>query len=59
MNPEPQDAQSPRIYLNSVAATWPKPSEVLEGGPIAVPQEIEFVDKLQKNPERQDRATGA
>jgi hypothetical protein len=59
MNPEPQDAQSPRIYLNNAATTWPKPTEVLEEGPIAVPQEIEFVDKLQKNPERQDRTTGA
>ena len=30
MNPEPQDAQSPLIYLNNAATTWPKPAEVLE-----------------------------
>ncbi|MGA2912101.1 MAG: aminotransferase class V-fold PLP-dependent enzyme [Methanoregula sp.] len=30
MNPEPQDAQGPLIYLNNAATTWPKPSEVLE-----------------------------
>jgi selenocysteine lyase/cysteine desulfurase len=30
MNPEPQDAQPPLIYLNNAATTWPKPDEVLE-----------------------------
>jgi cysteine desulfurase family protein len=30
MNPEPQDQQSPLIYLNNAATTWPKPAEVLE-----------------------------
>ncbi|WP_321507664.1 aminotransferase class V-fold PLP-dependent enzyme [uncultured Methanoregula sp.] len=30
MNPESPDAQSPLIYLNNAATTWPKPSEVLE-----------------------------
>jgi len=30
MKPEPQDAQSPLIYLNNAATTWPKPAEVLE-----------------------------
>jgi cysteine desulfurase family protein len=30
MNPEPQDQQSPFIYLNNAATTWPKPAEVLE-----------------------------
>ena len=30
MNPEPQDVQSPLIYLNNAATTWPKPAEVLE-----------------------------
>jgi cysteine desulfurase family protein len=30
MNPEPQDQQSPFIYLNNAATTWPKPVEVLE-----------------------------
>jgi len=29
MNPEPQDAQPPLIYLNNAATTWPKPTEVL------------------------------
>jgi len=29
MNPEPQDAQPPLIYLNNAATTWPKPDEVL------------------------------
>jgi cysteine desulfurase family protein len=29
MNPEPQDAQPPLIYLNNAATTWPKPNEVL------------------------------
>jgi cysteine desulfurase family protein len=30
MNPGPQDAQFPLIYLNNAATTWPKPDEVLE-----------------------------
>jgi len=30
MNPELQDQQSPLIYLNNAATTWPKPAEVLE-----------------------------
>jgi selenocysteine lyase/cysteine desulfurase len=30
MDPEPQGMQSPRIYLNNAATTWPKPDEVLE-----------------------------
>jgi cysteine desulfurase family protein len=30
MNPGPQDAQPPFIYLNNAATTWPKPFEVLE-----------------------------
>ena len=30
MNPEPQDAHTPLIYLNNAATTWPKPTEVLE-----------------------------
>ncbi|MCX6689129.1 MAG: aminotransferase class V-fold PLP-dependent enzyme [Methanoregula sp.] len=30
MNPEPQDAQPPLIYLNNAATTWPKPTKVLE-----------------------------
>jgi selenocysteine lyase/cysteine desulfurase len=30
INPEPQDAQPPFIYLNNAATTWPKPHEVLE-----------------------------
>jgi cysteine desulfurase/selenocysteine lyase len=30
MNPGPHDAQSPLIYLNNAATSWPKPSEVLE-----------------------------
>ena len=29
MNPKPQDAQLPLIYLNNAATTWPKPAEVL------------------------------
>jgi len=29
MNPSPQDAQPPLIYLNNAATTWPKPPEVL------------------------------
>ncbi len=29
MNPEPQDAHTPLIYLNNAATTWPKPNEVL------------------------------
>ena len=30
MNPQPRDVQSPLIYLNNAATTWPKPPEVLE-----------------------------
>ncbi|MCX6690292.1 MAG: aminotransferase class V-fold PLP-dependent enzyme, partial [Methanoregula sp.] len=30
MNPEPQAAQPPLIYLNNAATTWPKPPEVLQ-----------------------------
>jgi cysteine desulfurase / selenocysteine lyase len=30
MNPEQQDVQTPLIYLNNAATTWPKPDEVLE-----------------------------
>ncbi|WP_321505051.1 aminotransferase class V-fold PLP-dependent enzyme [uncultured Methanoregula sp.] len=30
MNPKPQETQSPFIYLNNAATTWPKPAEVLE-----------------------------
>jgi cysteine desulfurase/selenocysteine lyase len=30
MNPQPQDAQPPLIYLNNAATTWPKPPEVLQ-----------------------------
>jgi cysteine desulfurase / selenocysteine lyase len=30
MNPEQQGAQTPFIYLNNAATTWPKPEEVLE-----------------------------
>jgi len=30
MNPSPQDAQPPFIYLNNAATTWPKPAGVLE-----------------------------
>jgi cysteine desulfurase/selenocysteine lyase len=30
MNPRQQDAQTPLIYLNNAATTWPKPDEVLE-----------------------------
>ena len=30
MDPAPQDAQIPLIYLNNAATTWPKPNEVLE-----------------------------
>jgi cysteine desulfurase/selenocysteine lyase len=30
MNPGPQVAQLPLIYLNNAATTWPKPDEVLE-----------------------------
>jgi len=30
MNPDPQAAQPPLIYLNNAATTWPKPSEVLQ-----------------------------
>ena len=30
MNPGPQAAQPPLIYLNNAATTWPKPYEVLE-----------------------------
>jgi cysteine desulfurase family protein len=30
MNPEPQEEQSPLIYLNNAATTWPKPPEVLQ-----------------------------
>jgi cysteine desulfurase family protein len=29
MNPESQEIQSPLIYLNNAATTWPKPAEVL------------------------------
>jgi cysteine desulfurase family protein len=29
MNPEPQDAHPPLIYLNNAATTWPKPDVVL------------------------------
>ncbi len=31
MNPKSQETQSPFIYLNNAATTWPKPAEVLEG----------------------------
>jgi cysteine desulfurase family protein len=30
MNHEPQEEQSPLIYLNNAATTWPKPPEVLQ-----------------------------
>lgn len=30
MNPGPQDTQTPLIYFNNAATTWPKPAEVLE-----------------------------
>jgi len=30
MNPDPQAAQPPLIYLNNAATTWPKPFEVLQ-----------------------------
>ena len=30
MNPDPQAAQPPLIYLNNAATTWPKPPEVLQ-----------------------------
>ncbi len=30
MNPEPEEVQSPFIYLNNAATTWPKPPAVIE-----------------------------
>jgi cysteine desulfurase / selenocysteine lyase len=48
MNPEPQEGQSPLIYLNNAATSWPKPPEVLQ----------EVTDCLRQSLHEPGRTTG-